>query len=307
LQRGEWWVRVFEAINYRNYESPEWWAKDWIFHKDWGTAVLKEIAPEFRDDRLDGPVSLADYLRQPILKEMADFFRANFTLYRQDMYGTVVMHGLLPVDVDTGEFVFTYRGQDYRGRGGKMPSVWEGLRRIETDIRDPRTPLAGLHDALALVNGWYADRTTIAKAIDVAGALNRIGSERLAEANGFRRLYLGHVPFLEFLNHLTAEQRGERIRNFLIDERIGLVDHGMSTRYGHRGAYIITTPQDGIALVGFEHGQSAQPVLRPHTQTEPGKDGSAGKSIAEHPGMAAAAFRAQLQREIVADTSEPAR
>jgi hypothetical protein len=302
LQRGEWWVRAFEAINYRNYESPEWWAKDWIFHRDWGTAVLKEIAPDFKEDRLDGPVSLASYLGQPVLKDMADFFRSNFTLYRQDMYGTVLMHGLLPVDADSGEFVFTYRGQDYRGRGGKLPSVWEGLRRIESDIRDPQKPLAELHEAFALVNSWYADRTTTAKAIDVARAVNRIGSDKLAEVNGFGRLYLGHVPFLEFLNHLTAEQRGERIRSFLIDGRIGLVDHGMSTRYGHRGAYISTTAQGGITLVGFEHGQSAQPVARPHTQGEPGKDGSAGKSLAEHPGMPAAAFGNQLRREISAGT-----
>ena len=29
LERGEWWLRAFEAINYRNYESPEWWAKEY--------------------------------------------------------------------------------------------------------------------------------------------------------------------------------------------------------------------------------------------------------------------------------------
>jgi hypothetical protein len=301
LERGEWWVRAFEAINYRNYESPEWWAKDWIFHKDWGTATLKEISPDFKEDRLDGPVSFVNYLRQPILAEMADFFRTNFTLYNQDMYGTVVMHGLLPVDADTGEFVFTYGGQEYRGRGGKAPSVWEGLRRIETDIRDPKKPLAQLHEAFALVNSWYADRTTMAKAIDVARAVNRIGSDRLAEVNGFGRLYLGHVTFLEFISHLTAEQRGERIRGFLIDNRIGLVDHGMSARYGHRGAYISTTPQDGITLIGFEDGQSARPIANPRTLKDPGKDGSKGAPLAEHFGMPTPAFRAQLQSEIAAD------
>src|ERR1019366_6438861 len=43
LEAGDWWWRVFEAINYKNYTSPEWWAKDWAFHKDWGTAVFKEL------------------------------------------------------------------------------------------------------------------------------------------------------------------------------------------------------------------------------------------------------------------------
>ena len=304
LQRGEWWLRAFEAINYRNYESPEWWAKDWVFHKDWGTSVLKEIYPDFREHRLDGAVSFADYLRHPTLQEMSDFFRAQFSLYRKDMYGSVLMHGLLPVDQQTGEFHFTYRGQEYRGRGGKTPSVWQGLRRVENDIRDIRKPLSELHEALTLVNAWYADRTTKAKAIDVANAINRIGSDRLAQANGFGRLYLGHVPFLEFINRLTAEQRGEHIRSFLINNRLVLTDHGMSARYGYRGAYISTTPQDGIALVGFENAQGAKtgsPVRHPRTLPEP-KDGTTGKPLAEHPGLNAKAFRNHLRQEIVGDT-----
>ena len=304
LQRGEWWLRAFEAINYRNYESPEWWAKDWVFHKDWGTAVLKEVYPDFRETRLDGAVSFADYLRHPTLQEMSDFFRSQFSLYRKDIYGTVLMHGLLPVDQQTGEFHFTYRGQEYRGRGGKTPSVWQGLRRIENDIRDTRKPLSELHEALTLVNAWYADRTTKAKAIDVANAINTIGSDRLAQANGFGRLFLGHVPFLEFINRLTAEQRGSHINSFLINNRLGLTDHGMSARYGYRGAYISTTPQDGIALIGYENAQSAKtgaPVRNPRTLPEP-KDGTTGKPLAEHPGLNAKSFRDHLRQEIVGDT-----
>ena len=309
LERGEWWLRAFEAINYRNYESPEWWAKDWVFHKDWGTAILKEISADFREDRLDGPVSFADYLRQPILQEMATFFRANFNLYRQDMYGTTVLHGLLPVDPATGEFHFTYRGQEYRGRGGKgVGSVWQGLRRIESDIKDTSKPLSDLHEALSLVNGWYADRTTVAKAIDVANAINRVGVDRLAQANGFGRLYMGHVPFLEFINRLTAEQRGERIKNFLVDDRIGFTDHGMSRRYGHRGAYIMTAPRYGVSLAGFENAQSAATqgiVIAPRTLGDPGKEGQAGKVMAQHDGLHPLLLRMLLRREITAETLGP--
>ena len=114
------------------------------------------------------------------------------------------------------------------------------------------------------------------------------------------------MPFLEFIQRLTAEQRGERIRSFLIDDRIGLVDHGMSPRYGHRGAYISTSAQDGVALIGIENARTAYAIRRnPRTVADPGKDGSAGKSLAEHAGIHALLFRAQLRREIVAETLGP--
>jgi hypothetical protein len=257
LAGGEWWLRAFEAINYRNYESAEWWAKDWVFHKDWGTAILKEISPAFREDSLAGELSFSNYLKQPRLQEISAFYRDNFKLYQQDVLGNTLVHGFLPVDGKTGEFFFTYQGQDYRGRGGKdRPSVWQGLRRIERDVRDSSRSLSELHEALTLVNSWYADRTTIAKAVDVAQAINRNGVQTLAQANGISRLFMGHVPFEEFVTRLTPEQRGDRIQGFLIEDRMVLTDHGMGQRYGSRGAYIRTSASDGIKLHGFEHGKS---------------------------------------------------
>lgn len=266
LASGEWWVRVFEAINYRNYESAEWWAKDWAFHKDWGTAILKEIAPAFDADRLAGDLTFANYLEAPELREVSDFLRRHFKLYQQDLYGNIILHGLLPVDPASGEFHFIYRGQTYRGRGsGAQPSVWQGLARIEADVRDTSRSLGELHEALALVNSWYADRTTIAKAVDVAQAINRVGVEQLASANGFTQLYLGHVPFHEFLTRLTPEQRGTRITGFVIDERIVLTDHGMGKRFGSRGAYVLASPRDGVTLHGFEQARDKRIVSAPRT------------------------------------------
>lgn len=266
LANGEWWVRVFEAINYGNYESAEWWAKDWAFHKDWGTSILKEIAPAFSEEKLSGGLSLANYLEAPELREVSDFLRRNFKLYQQDIYGNTIVHGLLPVDPASGEFQFVYRGQAYRGRGSRtQPSVWQGLSRIEADVRDTTHSLSELHEALALVNSWYADRTTIAKAVDVAQAINRVGVDKLASANGFAQLYLGHVPFHEFLTRLTPEQRGTRINGFLIDERIVLTDHGMGKRFGSRGAYVLASPRDGITLRGFEHSGDRRLVSAPRT------------------------------------------
>ena len=78
--------------------------------------------------------------------------------------------------------------------------------------------------------------------------------------------------------------------------------------YGYRGAYISTTPQDGITLVGFENAQLARngmPVRQPRTLAEP-KDGETAKLIAEHPGVNAVIFRNRLRREINTDTLGPA-
>ena len=280
LANGEWWVRVFEAINYRNYESAEWWAKDWAFHKDWGTAILKEISPAFDADRLAGDLTFANYLEAPELREVSDFLRRHFKLYQQDLYGNTILHGLLPVDPVSGEFHFVYRDQTYRGRGSRaQPSVWQGLARIEADVRDTSRSLGELHEALALVNSWYADRTTIAKAVDVAQAVNRVGVEQLASANGFTQLYLGHVPFHEFLTRLTPEQRGTRITGFVIDERIVLTDHGMGKRFGSRGAYVRAAPGDGVTLHGFEQARAKRIVSAPRTVEVDGQGRETVQSI----------------------------
>jgi hypothetical protein len=305
LSRGEWWVRVFEAINYSNYESAEWWAKDWAFHNDWGTSILKEISPAFREDRLDGEVSFANYLKQPVLREMSEFLRANFNLYRQDVYGNTILHGLLPVDLLTGEFYFSYRGQAYRGRGSRAtPSVWQGLARIEKDVRDTRRSLSELHEALSLVNSWYADRTTIAKAVNVAAAINRVGPEKLARVNGFSHLYLGHVPFTEFLTRLTPEQRGDRIQGFLIEDRIVLTDHGMGKRFGSRGAYVSASPGAGISLHGFEQAKARRVIADPRT-VEVGANG--GEAVlSTNRGLHRLLFRNYLLEMINDEARSPA-
>jgi hypothetical protein len=266
LNQGQWWIRIVEAINYKNYESAQWWAKDWVFHPDWGTSVLKEISPTFREDKLGGEVSFANYLRQPVLRDASLFLRRNFHLYQSDLYGNTILHGLLPLDPRTGEFHFVYKGTSYRGRGSKtQASVWQGLDRLSHDIQDMNHSIDDLHEALSLINAWYADRTTVAKAVNVADAVNSVGSERMAAANGYSRLYMGHVPFYEFLTRLTPEQRGDRIQGFVVDNRLVLTDHGMGKRFGGRGAYVMSSPQDGLALNGFEQAKDKRIQSNPRT------------------------------------------
>ena len=43
IQEGKWWYPFFDDQNAHNYESPEWWAKDWLYHSGWGENVLKEL------------------------------------------------------------------------------------------------------------------------------------------------------------------------------------------------------------------------------------------------------------------------
>ena len=267
LSAGEWWVRVFEAINYGNYETPEWWAKDWVFHKDWGPSILKEINPGFNENVPgDAPVNGAitrseevgfgNYLGHPELKAMSHFFRRHFSLYQTDIYGTVYMHAFLPVDMGTGEFHFVYKGREYRGKGVPgRPSVWEGLARLEKDVRNLSYNLQEIHEALALVNSWYADRTSVIKAVNVAEAINKFGAEHLSEVNGFERLATGHVPFHEFHTNLTPEQKG-LIDGFLVQDRIVFTDHGMGQRYKYRGAYARFSTKNGIQHIGSEHETS---------------------------------------------------
>src|SRR5262249_49694119 len=156
----------------------------------------------------------------------------HFTLYVRDAYQNVYMHAFLPVDPKTGEFFFTYKGTKYRGGGGswlKPRSVWEGLDRITADIRNRDNSMSDLYEALSLVNSWYADNTTNAKVPDIAKVINQHGTEKLAAANGFNRLFTGHLPFHEFATKLSPEKRGI-ISGFQTEGRIIFTDHGMGTK-----------------------------------------------------------------------------
>jgi hypothetical protein len=302
LSNGQWWLRVFEAINYGNYETPEWWAKDWVFHKDWGTSILKEINPGFNENVVqDGPVngstvqdqdvSFGNYLGHPELKGMSQFFRKNFSLFQTDVYGNTYMHAFLPMDMETGEFRFVYKEQEYRGKGSPgKPSVWAGLTRIQDDVKNLSYNLQEIHEALQLVNSWYADRTSDIKAVNVAEAINTFGAEKLAEVNGFERLATGHIPFHEFHINLTPEQKGV-IDGFLVQDRLIFTDHGMGQRYKYRGAYARFSTKNGIQHIGSEHETSLDLVSPARTTII--KDGKKQFLFANN-GMEARDFRARV-------------
>lgn len=256
LEAGDWWWRVFEAINSQNYTSPEWWAKDWIFHPGWGPAILAELNNMLRPGEEE--VTIHNYLTHPVLERIAFFYKSNFNLYVKDQYQNVGMHAFLPVDMKTGEFHFTYKGIEYRGKG-----VWAGLDIVSKDIREEPL-LFEISEAMALVNSWYADNTTQAKPPHVAQTINKFGPEKLARVNGFNRLFTGHVPFYEF-SKISTDKLGI-ISGFNVRDQIFFTDHGKGKKFGGRGGYVRTTP-DGIQLVGFEHANSSLIVENPRTVT----------------------------------------
>lgn len=260
LAEGKWWWRAFEAINYQNYTSVEWWAKDWSSHKDWGTAVIDELNEGI--DKNDARyVTQANYLKNPILLEIGDFFRDNFTLYVRDIYQNVYMHAFLPID-DDGRFHFTYKGVHYVGNGqGQEPSVWEGLDRITADVRNRKNSMSDIYEALSLVNEWYADNTTVAKVPDVVKAIAAFSAENLAQQNGFNRLFTGHLPFNEF--NKQKAKFPETVKGFVVDEKFIFTDHGMGKRFGGRGARIDI--RDQLQLRGYEHGDSTLLIANPRT------------------------------------------
>jgi len=235
VENGEWWWRIFEALNRQNYRSPEWWAKDWLFHEGWGSSVLKELNKLFPGQ---SPVTVSNYFQHPVFRKLALFFRNNFNLTDQDPYFNRLAHAFLPVNED-GDFYFRYRpvGSSseilYQGA-----HVWKGLETLASDIRNPAYSIVQIHPALALINSWYADETTQAKAPDIARVMNQFRGGVLADRNGFSRFANGHVPFYEFFKKLTEEQRG-LITGAFSDGRVIFTDHGMSEKFEDRGAMVV--------------------------------------------------------------------
>ena len=278
---GQWWWRAFEAINYRNYTSPEWWAKDWVFHEGWGPTVLKELN-EIKVAKTGAgaeKVTPSNYLDDPVIQAAANFYKSHFTLFGRDDHQNTYMHAFLPVDMEgdggkrvAGEFTFgvdeegrprTYKGVEYRGNGSdQFPSVWEGLERIQHDIRNGRS-LAEINEALDLVNSWYADNTTKIKPPNVVAAINKFGADELARLNGFNRLYTGHIPFHEF-SKIDPEMLGP-VNGFQTGGRIIFTDQGMGVRFGSRGGYVVSSVKRGLFLQGREMEGDQAIVRNPRT------------------------------------------
>ena len=272
----KWWYRIFEAINSQNYTSPEWWAQDWAYHKGWGPTVFKEINNTYYHG--EPLVTVANYLDEQTdligvteLKEIARFFKQHYNLHVRNIMQTDLMHAFLPIDPKTGEFYFNYKSIHYQGMGGKgsLP-YWEGLAAITRDIREApndESLIRTIYEAKTIINSWYADNTTEAKAIHVATAFQNIGVRKVAQANGIHRLITGHIPMHDYqklpedsrriiTGHLISTEDGTRTFAFS--------DGGMGERFGGGGKYIVES-KDGFFLRGFPGKKSTEIVDNPAT------------------------------------------
>ncbi|MDO8488583.1 MAG: GNAT family N-acetyltransferase, partial [Candidatus Omnitrophota bacterium] len=250
LEAGKWWWQVFNDMNSQNYASVEWWGKDWSSHKGWGTSVIDEL------NALAGEKvwSQGNYIASPILQDLALFYRQNFSLYLKDAYGNYYTHGWLPVDEKTGVVRFVYKGETYEGA-----YIWEGLDEIRADIRDLTKPLPELHEALDLVNSWYADKTTRIKPEYLKVYIGKVGLERVYTPLGIRVWFSCHNP----LNKLHPLGIG-----FMSRQQDWLhfsVDKGMSwQKFEDLGGYVVVSAE-GIKLRGYDDISFRRIVNNPPT------------------------------------------
>ena len=247
--QGEWWWQVFNDINHQNYSSVEWWGKDWSSHEGWGTAIIKEL------NELAGGKKWTqfNYVYNEDLQALARFYRQNFTLFITDEYGNLYTHGAFPVDEETGEFSFTYKGVLYKDR-----TVFDGLSLIQQDVRDMNTPLADLHEALTLVNSWYADATTKLKPKNIEKIVKKIGLEKIYTRLGIKTWFMGHNP----LNTLYPKGVEFLVRQGELT--FGSFDKGLSAKFNDNGG-MVHIGTDGIFMRGYDDRQKGKIIDHPNT------------------------------------------
>ncbi|MBC8312759.1 MAG: class II fructose-bisphosphate aldolase, partial [Candidatus Cloacimonetes bacterium] len=208
--------------------------------EDIATVFAKEFKRSFNkmDEKLHW--NQKNYFYNSELKKLALFYRSNFTLFLKDDYGNVYTHGWLPVDKKNGKIHFEYKNEIYEGK-----NIWKGLEKIQNDIRDLSKPLSALHEALSLVNSWYADKSTKIKPNHIGNYVKNVGLEKIYKNLGVRCWFTCHNP----LNKLQKEGLSFKSQdgNYLHFS----VDKGMSWKvFKDLGGYTIVN-KNGIRLRGF--------------------------------------------------------
>ncbi|MHB9155162.1 MAG: metallophosphoesterase, partial [Endomicrobiales bacterium] len=281
LRAGNWEWAVIDAMMYRNYESAEWWALDWVYHKGWGglkDGLLSEINAGLKA-RGAAPEELlneANYLKNPDLQKLRAFYMKSFRFYRRDRYGNVYMHSFLPLDgegdVSIGRIRddgtleqfekdgrrikgFYYKGIHYAGA-----DLFKGFDRLADDISGfefGKDPLAEIYEALALVNSLYADLSTRIKPTDLK-RYKAIGYGRILDRMGVERLICGHNPVSKLnrsgIDTAERENAGGKVRLIHVDDDMS---PGYTPPLG-KGSFLEFSVQ-GSVFKGFVSGEKDAP------------------------------------------------
>jgi len=259
-----WWWQVFNDIHHMNYTSPEWYALDWLYHKEWGPNLLKELNALEKDPAVSW--NQTNFMEHPLVKKFIEFCARKFSLTIRDEYWSRYTHGWFPFDEMTGRIEMTYKGINY-----KNDKIWDLLELLKSDIRTARS-LTEVQEALRLIMSWYADNTVKIKSIHIRRAIEKFGLHAIFQPLVTRILFNGHNP-----------------QNELLKQNIGLMvfepffaavftDKGMSEKYKDLGCYVEVSGR-GIKAYGFSNAEKNKIVENPHTMTI-GKDNEIMASLA---------------------------
>lgn len=288
---GNWWWVVFDAINTQNYTSVEWWGKDWSSHSGWGTSVIKELNEKEGRERWNQ----ANYIHNKDLRDLALFYRTNFNLFEVDDYGNVYTHAWLPIDETTGNVSFIYKNTIYSGK-----DVWRGLEAIQNDVRNLATPLSELHEALSLINSWYADKTTKLKPENIKTNVHKVGLEKIYNNIGIRTWFTSHNP----LNKLQKAGISFKVQQGPFNHFS--VDKGLSwQKYNDVGGYV-NVDKNGIYMRGYASSDFHEVINNPATLLlSKSEDGSYyTKSSWENEPLSREDFLTQMQEQLMAEKKE---
>ncbi len=253
IQDGQWEWAFFNDQNKWNYESPEWWAKDWLFHSVWGESVLKELN-ELEENGIVWDET--NYMKNPYLQKIVSYKSTRYNLFQRDPYGFPSTHGWVPVDKKTAKMNFSYKGTKYEG-----DNVWDGLEAIERDRSNPDLSLQDVYEGIELVNDWYADKTTEIKPEHIAHNVNVLGLETIFRTNGIGHVWFtGHNPQNKLIAQGLSGFKSQQGDYVLIT-----ADKGMSyKKYNDLGGYVLVDAQ-GIRMRGFSGTDFKEIVDNPAT------------------------------------------
>lgn len=270
---------VIDAIMYRNYESTEWNALDWVYHKNWGGGEKGFISQ--RNAKLEKEsghkINKVTYFEDSLIKDMLNFYHNNFYLYRFDNYGICYMHSLLPVDED-GDVSLGYVDQDgifhdrdnngkrikgfiYKGVHYKGKNIFKGLNKIAEDVRNYKLSsnnLSEISEALTLLTAIYADNTTRVKPANLKEMKAKFGFNKILKQKGITTVVVGHNPVTKLDNQFEYVTMRFFNKEFKVIN-IVQIDGNMSPEYAPpNGAGLARIINEGINTRGFLSGTSTE-------------------------------------------------